>query len=253
MPEVRARVGTSGWSYDHWQGTVYPEHLARDEWLTFYGDRFDTVEVNNTFYQIPTPSRIDSWQERTPTGFRFGFKLSRSITYDRELLETRDLLGRFFGAVGRLPEAERGPILVQPDPELERDVDRLAGFLADVEDVTGSEEWRVAVEFRNEDWLHEDTFAVLDGRDVALCLHDMPGKGPVDEPNEGAPFVYLRRHGADGEYTKRYSEEQIARDAERALDWRAQGRTVFAYYNNDLEGHAPRDASRFVEAMAERS
>lgn len=251
MSEAHAHVGTSGWSYEAWQGSFYPEHLSSEAWLSFYADRLGTVEVNNTFYRIPSASLVASWDERTPGSFRFGFKLSRSITYDRELVGTRPLLERFFEAIGRLPGVKRAPVLVQPDPELGRDVDRLAAFVADVRAATDGG-WRLAFEFRNDDWLHEDTFAVLDDHDLALCLHDMAGKGAVDEPNEAAPFVYLRRHGAEGAYTKRYREEQIARDAERTVDWLAQGRPVFAYFNNDLEGHAPADAARLVQAIEAR-
>lgn len=249
---TEAHAGTSGWSYETWRGDFYPSHLEQSQWLSFYAEHFDTVEVNNTFYQIPTPSRIDSWDDRTPEGFRFGFKLSRSITYDRKLAGTKGLLERFFTSISRLPEAKRGPILVQPDPELDRDVERLEDFFSDLADTEAADVWRIAVEFRNDDWLHEDTFDVLDEHGVALCLHDMPGKGPCEEPNEDAPFVYLRRHGAEGQYTKRYSDEQIQREAERAVEWMAQGLTVFVYFNNDLEGHAPHDAKRFVEAVEER-
>jgi uncharacterized protein YecE (DUF72 family) len=233
----RAYIGTSGWNYKHWRNLIYPQGLPQRRWLDFMAQLFDTVEVNTSFYRIPKPETVDEWQRATPDSFLFALKVWRGITHYRKLKSAGDLTRRFLDTAEALPEDRRAPLLIQLPPNQGRDVEKLRTYLLELNQLTEAR-WRVAVEFRNDTWLDEETRHVLDECGAALCLHDMRGRGAVDETNN-VPFVYLRRHGAaQGTYAGSYSPEDLAREAERVRLWTQQGRNVFIYFNNDIGGHA---------------
>jgi uncharacterized protein YecE (DUF72 family) len=236
---MRAFIGTSGWNYKHWRGDIYPAGFAQRRWLGFVAERFDTVEVNASFYRIPTPETVDAWQRSTPEGFRFALKLWRGITHYRKLKAAGDLTRRFLDSAEMLPEARRAPLLVQLPPGLGPDLGRLEDWVAEFRELTPTR-WDLAFEFRHDAWLAaEGLMALLDRLGVAICLHDMQGRAAAVEPG-GARFVYVRRHGE--RYSGSYSEEQIAADAALVREWTGQGREVYVYYNNDIGGHAFRNA-----------
>lgn len=241
MPAHAAvHVGTSGWSYAHWKDDFY-EGVPQRAWLEAYADRFDTVEVNGSFYSLPKDTTIDKWADKTPHDFRFTMKMWRGVTHYRKLKEARDLLVRFFDPVAHLPKRERGPILVQLPPNMGKNVERLKTFLDEVKDLTAPDRWKIAVEFRDDSWNDKETRKVLDDERAAMVVHDMTGVGANDEPND-ASFVYVRRHGPHGDMSKGYSDSQLEADKRRIEAWREEGRTVYVYYNNDVKGDAPRDA-----------
>lgn len=247
MAGGRCHIGTSGWSYAHWaKGRFYPKGLKQGEWLRFLAERFQTVEVNVSFYRVPTPAFITRWRAVTGGRFRFAIKLWRRITHEKRLTNCGEELATFFGIVNELGP-RRGPLLVQLPPSFHKDVGRLDAFLDALDRATGRTRWRVAVEFRDPSWLSDDVYDLLSRRRAAVCLADT-SRCPITEPND-APFVYVRRHGPGGHYRDRYAPEHIAADAGRIRDWLAAGRDVFVYYNNDVEGHAVDNARQLIEAV----
>ena len=244
----KCHVGTSGWSYAHWaKGRFYPKGMKPGQWLEFFARHFGTVEINSSFYRIPKTDYIKRWREVTGGRFRFAVKLWRRITHEKRLADCARELGDFFEVVGTLGP-KRGPLLVQLPPSMQLDLDRLNEFLTELKKVMGGTRWRTALEFRNADWLSEETHVLLNRRGVALCLADMP-RCPITEPNDVA-FVYIRRHGPGGRYRGCYAPTHIAADARRIRGWMEAGKDVFVYYNNDIDGHAVDNARQLVEALA---
>lgn len=248
MPTPTCHVGTSGWNYKHWSGgRFYPPRLAARNWLAFYATHFDTVEVNNSFYRIPSAESVASWAATVPAHFTFAMKIWRGITHYRKLVNCEEFLDRFFAAANALNPPRRGPLLLQLPPSLGIDVGRLDAFLDAFHAATGTQRWLLAVEFRHPSWLKPEVYALLDRHKVALALADME-RCPITEPN-GADFVYVRRHGPTGRYAGCYAPEHIAADAQRIDRWLRTGRSVFVYYNNDIGGHAVDNARQLMEAL----
>jgi uncharacterized protein YecE (DUF72 family) len=228
-------VGCSGWQYRHWRGDFYPATLPLRLWFAHYAARFDTVEINNTFYRLPEGAVFRAWRERAPAGFTFAVKASRFLTHMKKLTDPEAPLERFFTRARELGPT-LGPILYQLPPRWTVDVERLEGFLRAL-----PRRRRHVLEFREPSWYRDDVFRLLEQFGVALCLHDMHGSasGQLDV----GPFVYVRFHGTE-RYSGSYSDERLQRWAEW-LDARARaGKAIYAYFNNDVGGHAPRDASR---------
>lgn len=243
----RAYIGTSGWSYGHWsKGRFYPVGLKSTDWLRFYAQFFNTVEINASFYRLPKPGVGAKWRETVPAEFRFAVKLWRWITHQRKLTNPADDLEKFFGFANELGE-KRGPILVQLPPAWKRNLDRLDEFLIELRRAVADTPWLVAVEFRNQSWLSEETCDLLDRHGVALCLADME-RCPTTRPND-APLVYVRRHGPSGPYQGCYAPEHIQADAAEIRKWLDAGRDVYVYYNNDVGGHAVDNARQLIEQL----
>jgi uncharacterized protein YecE (DUF72 family) len=242
-------VGTSGWNYRHWRDVVYPHGLPASRWLNYLATVFDTAEVNYSFYRIPSPETVERWSAQVPADFRFAVKLWKGITHFKKLRDCRRFLEPFFAAAQMLPAAQRGPLLVQLPGHQHRDVAKLDAFLNELRELTAPNVWSVAVEFRHPSWLCDEVIELLDRQQAALCVHDMHGKGAVDEPNH-VDFVYVRRHGgSDPHRPGNYTPREIEADADRCEAWREAGKNVFVYYNNDWDGHAVRNALALGEHL----
>jgi uncharacterized protein YecE (DUF72 family) len=236
------RVGTSGYQYRHWKGDFYPAELSQREWFGFYTRQYDTVEINNTFYRIPGPETFDRWRDEAPPGFRFALKYSRYATHMKRLKDPGEALERFLEPAERLG-ARLGPILVQLPPSWGAHSERLDSFLREA-----PRRHRFAVELRDKAWLCKEVYDVLRERGAALVIHDMIEDHPVELT---AGWTYLRFHGR--RYTTGYSPQALAAQARRIRCWLAEGHDVYAFFNNDVGGHAPCNASdlrRFVEASS---
>ncbi|MDB5312391.1 MAG: hypothetical protein JWO38_6593 [Gemmataceae bacterium] len=240
---MAVHIGTSGWSYDHWVDILYPRGASSLERLDAYARRFQTVEVNNTFYRWPKDDVFTTWHDRLPGNFVVSAKASRGLTQFRKLNDPRPWLDRMEGGMCRLRK-KRGVLLVQLPPHFPRDLDRLNRFLAGVP--AGQ---RVAVEFRHPSWDGEDTFDVLASHGAAYCV--MSGANLPCVLRATAEFVYVRFHGPDNHhmYAGSYSEADLRWWADRIGEWQAQGRDVYAYFNNDGYGHAVRNALRVRELI----
>jgi len=203
--------------------------------LAEYARRFDTVEVNATFYRRPAGAMVARWREVTPAGFLFAVKASRQITHLKRLRDAEGALQDFLAAVSPLGD-KLGPVLFQLPPSLGPDPALLSDFLSALPPGL-----RAAVEFRDAAWHHRETFALLERHGAALCIHDYPGMTPCVQAT--APLVYLRFHGTGPvRYAGRYGDDALRPWARRILGWRDEGRDVFAYFNNDRGGAAVEDA-----------
>jgi len=244
MPRTpgRIRIGCSGWQYRHWRGVLYPAGLPVRLWLEHYADRFETVELNNSFYRLPTADAFAAWRQRTPDGFCFAVKASRYLTHRRRLREPAEPLDRFWSRAIRLGD-RLGPVLYQLPPRWRRNPERLSSFLAAL-----PSDRRQVIEFRDPSWYHAEIDVLLARSGVSRCIHDMRGSRSPLEPI--GSFVYLRLHGAGTRYGGRYPAMELTQWAERLAGWAAEGRDAYVYFNNDVGGHAVRDAERLRERLA---
>jgi uncharacterized protein YecE (DUF72 family) len=172
-------------------------------------------------------------------------KLWRGMTHYRKMTHCTRWLSDFGEVLRQLPAAQQGPLLVQLPPQQQRDESRLDAFLAELRQLTVPSPGLVAVEFRHASWNVPEVYAVLDRHETAICLHDMPDRGPVRDPN-GVSLVYVRRHGPKGDYHGAYDTAVLEADGARIRQWRDEGRTIYVYFNNDYDGHAVHDAQRLA-------
>jgi uncharacterized protein YecE (DUF72 family) len=243
MSRGRAHVGCSGWQYKHWRGGFYPAELSQARWFEHYAERFETVEINNSFYRLPEKATFAAWARRAPPGFVFAVKASRFLTHMKKLKDPEEPIERLFSRMVALG-SHLGPVLYQLPPGWTVDVDRFARFL----DVLPPDV-RHVVEFRDPSWYDVEIRRLMQARGVALCLHDMPGSATGKLPT--CPFVYVRFHGSGEKYGGGYSAARLRGWAEWLNAQRDQGYDVYAYFNNDVGGHAPRDAMTLRRALEE--
>jgi uncharacterized protein YecE (DUF72 family) len=228
------RIGCSGWNYKHWRERFYPKGLPTSRWFEFYAGHFDTVEINNSFYRLPPPETFDKWRKQAPPGFCYAVKANRFITQAKKLLDPEEPLERMMTSVSRLDD-RLGPILYQLPPRLGLNLQRLERFL----EATPAGIVNV-FEFRNPSWYVPETYALLERHGAAFCVHDMPGSASPRITT--GPACYLRFHGGEGKYWGRYSDERLLDWAAWIVDQSRGGRPVWAYFNNDIDGHAIHDA-----------
>jgi uncharacterized protein YecE (DUF72 family) len=236
------RIGCSGWAYKDWRGPFYPPEVRLKDHLAYYASRFSTAEINASFYRLPSPAAVARWREDTPPGFLFAWKASRFLTHNKKLNDPADSLALILGRMEGLGE-KYGPVLFQLPPMLHLDRERLAAFLNLL-----PKDRRATIEFRHPSWYVPAVCDLLREHDVALCLsdhHDAPAPWEVT-----AGWVYVRAHGPGGRYAGRYPEADLRSLAGRIADWRAQGRDVFCYYDNDIKSAAPKDAERLIALTA---
>ena len=246
MPDLpRARVGCSGWQYKHWRGDFYPSELPVSRWFAHYATHFDTVEINNTFYRLPEESTFERWAEQAPQGFLYAVKASRFLTHMKKLKDPGEPLVRLFDRLRALA-GHLGPVLYQLPPGWKLDRDRLEYFLQTLP--TGVQH---VLEFREPSWYRDDVSGLLERYGVARCLHDMQGSASGME--RVGPFVYVRFHGPSGRYHGAYPAPRLEHWAEWLDAQRRAGAEVFAYFNNDVGGHAPRDAVTLRALLEARS
>jgi uncharacterized protein YecE (DUF72 family) len=235
MSKGTVRIGTSGWVYPHWRGDFYPEGLKLKDRFGYYAARFDTVELNGSFYRLPSEKAVARWAEQAPAGFTYAWKASRYITQAKKLKDVAGPVELVFSRMTPLG-AHAGPALFQLPPSLHLNLERLASFL-DLLKGRG----RVVIEFRHPSWYVDEVCALLERHDAALCIsdhHDAPSPWRVT-----AKHVYVRGHGPGGLYSGRYPEDALRHWADHIGAWRDQGRDVYAYFDNDIGGAAPRDAA----------
>lgn len=249
MRSGMCHIGTSGWSYPHWsRGRFYPRKLRQNDWLAYYAQHFSIVEVNMTFYRLPTVGMLERWVAATPPDFLFAVKLWRRITHEKRCRNCESEVGAFFDTLRPL-DSKLGVLLAQLPPSQGPDVELLNAFLPMVRRAA-KRDLRVAFEFRDVTWNRFDVRRALDRHGAALCLTDM-SRCQITEPNDDADYVYIRRHGVRGRYRGGYTDEQIDADATQMKEWSSAGRDVFIFYNNDAEGQAVDDARRVQEAIRE--
>ncbi len=229
-------IGTSGWSYAHWEGVIYPQGLPPRERLAYYLGHFATAELNASYYRWPGERTFAGWRRRLPPGFRLSVKAPGLLTHRRRLYGPEAWVERMARGMGLLGE-RAGVLLVQLPPTLPYDHARLDYFLGRLPPGL-----RVACEFRHPSWHNEAVYGLLERHGAAYCV--MSGAGLPCVLRATAPFVYVRLHGPshDWLYAGSYSDDDMRWWAGRVREWAGQGREVWAYFNNDGEGNAVRNA-----------
>jgi uncharacterized protein YecE (DUF72 family) len=237
------RIGCSGWNYADWRGPFYPEGLPQRRWLEHYAGVFDTVEVNNTFYRLPQPKAVERWVEETPRRFTFAIKASRYLTHVKRLRELGPGAARLMEGLAPLVASRRlGPILWQLPASFERDDERLAGALEALPP------GRHCFEFRHPSWFAADVYALLRERGAALVIADHPER-PFQERELTADWTYVRFHHGRGGRGGGYAPRELDTWRRRIAAWRARVE-VYAYFNNDWQAFAPRDARRLASGLS---
>lgn len=224
-------IGTSGWHYKHWKGPFYPEKLPASRMLEFYTHRLLSVELNNTFYRLPTESAVDSWRDGTPDNFLFALKGSRFLTHMKKLKDPEPGIAKFFERADRL-ERKLGPIIFQLPPWWEANAERLDHFLSVLP--KGN---RYSLELRNPSWHTPEILGILRRHNAAYCIFEIAGQFSGIEIT--ADFTYIRLHGpATNAYQGNYSDLALAQWAERLRHWRSELKTAYIYFDNDQDGYA---------------
>ncbi len=241
---TRFRVGTSGWSYDHWKSRFYPEDLPSTDRLPYYAEGFDTVEVNSSFYHLPRETTFTKWRDQTPEGFVFSVKGSRYVTHVKKLAGVEDAILNLTRRAVNLGR-KLGPILWQFPPQIKRDDDRLENFLGFL-----PEHLTHVIEFRAEDWFDEKVYDILQRHGVSCCSVSCPKF--VTQLISTGKVGYLRMHGEAGWYSSEYTDTQLRSWAERILRDFAGCSEAYVYFNNDANAYAVANA-RQLRALLDES
>ncbi|TML54126.1 MAG: DUF72 domain-containing protein [Actinobacteria bacterium] len=237
------RIGCSGWNYQHWRdGVFYPPRFAPRRWLGFYAEHFDTVEINMTFYRLPRDTAVAKWVEETPPDFIFAVKMSRYVTHIKRLRDLPPSLELFYSRIRPLVDTPKlGHVLWQLPATFQRDDERLAQALAQLP------RGRHCFEFRHESWFAPEVYELLRRHEVALVIGDTP-KRPFQSHELTADWTFIRFHeGTRGRFSN-YSESELEEWAQRIERWAASD-DVYAYFNNDRNGYAVRNALWLKERL----
>jgi uncharacterized protein YecE (DUF72 family) len=237
------RVGCSGWNYKHWrEGVFYPPRLPPKEWLTYYARFFDTVEVNATFYRLPRETAVARWVAQTPSEFAFAVKMSRYVTHVKRLRDLDESERLFYSRIAPLVASPKmAPVLWQLPPTFKRDDERLRYALEHLPP------GRHAFEFRESSWFVDEVYALLRGHRAALVIGDDPRR-PFQTHELTTDFTFIRFHAGTRGRNGNYSDSELEEWTERIRGWREQV-GVFAYFNNDWEGFAVRNALGLKERL----
>jgi uncharacterized protein YecE (DUF72 family) len=238
----RPRIGCSGWTYDDWRGPFYPETVRQKDRFAFYATRFDTTEINGSFYRLPSEAAVArAGPDTAPDGFLFAWKVSRYITHNKKLKDCQDSVDLVFGRMKPLGE-HRGPALVQLPPMLHRDDERLKRFLSWLPKGQPSPSSSATPAGTT------TGVRILRDHGVAFCIsdhHDAPSPWLAT-----ANFAYVRGHGPGGHYHGRYSDAELEAWAKQLAAWRAEGLATFSYFDNDVKSAAPKDADKLIALLA---
>ncbi|MFQ5927689.1 MAG: DUF72 domain-containing protein [Terriglobia bacterium] len=227
-------VGTSGYAYPEWKGNFYPPELPATQQLNFYGQQFRTVEINYTFYRLPTARTLSAWLAATPAGFQFSLKANQRITHVQRLRDVEALLRRFLEAATVLALEKRlGPLLFQLPPYFSVDVERLEEFLAQRPRAA-----RFAVEFRHPSWFTDEVYEVLRRHQTALCLAETEESSAPELLTTHFAYLRLRRTS--------YSDAALRAWRKKLEAWRAGGRDVYVYFKHEEAGRGPAYARRLL-------
>jgi uncharacterized protein YecE (DUF72 family) len=235
------RIGTSGYHYRHWVGPFYPPGTSTAQMLEYYVRHFDTLEINNSFYKLPSIETFEHWRDSTPKNFVFAVKASRFITHNKKLKDPENAVDNF------LPRAEHlgrklGPILFQLPPRWHVNVERLRGLLEIL-----PREHRYAFEFRELSWLNPEVNRTLAHFNAAFCIYELAG---YETPLEvTADFAYIRLHGPDGQYQGNYTPACLSRWAKWIEQKAKKLKAIYVYFDNDQAGYAARNALALRKMM----
>lgn len=245
MREGSVHIGTSGWNYAHWKEVFYSAGLSQKDWLAHYTKTFRTVEINNSFYNLPDAKTIRTWREQTPESFVFSVKASRYITHMKKLKDPDEPVANFLKRVTIL-DRKLGPVLFQLPPKWTCNPERLASFLDRLPDAHS-----FAFEFRDRSWWNDDVVHLLKKNKAAFCIYELAG---TQSPKWiTADFAYIRLHGpGENKYEGLYDKQALSGWAGAVSEWIRDGRRVYCYFDNDQNGYAVRNA-RELKTMLEQT
>jgi uncharacterized protein YecE (DUF72 family) len=238
-------IGTSGWHYDHWHGSFYPDEINKEAFLEYYAKFLNTVEINNTFYQMPTKKTLETWRDTVESDFIFSVKASRYITHMKKLREPEKSVDRFLERISFL-RGKLGPILFQLPPHWSINIERLSSFLSFL-----PKKHRYTFEFRDESWFETEVYELLVEHNASFCIYDLDG---CLSPKEiTADYVYVRLHGPDGPYKGKYSKKQLAGWAGAFASWAQKVGEIYCYFDNDQAGFAAENAMELDAMLSQGS
>ncbi len=233
MGQGKIHIGTSGYAYKNWKGDFYPKDLDQKQWLSFYAQEFDSVEINNSFYHLPSKDTFSKWASQTPDSFVFSVKASRYITHMKKLKDPQEPLKKFRDCASGLG-SKMGPILFQLPANFKKKAERLENFLSTAKPIKG------VFEFRHSSWFDPQIMAMLDDFGCGVVMSS--GKGfPCCAQITGS-ICYMRLHGTRKLYHSSYSHDALQHFAALARGYAQKGIDCFIYFNNDALGHAHRNA-----------
>jgi uncharacterized protein YecE (DUF72 family) len=235
MAMTQYYIGTSGWHYEHWEGRFYPDRMPKSRWLEFYSGHYTTVELNNSFYRLPSIEAFTRWRNTVPDGFKFAVKMSRFITHIKRLKDAEEPLLMFLSHADYLEE-KLGPLLYQLPPNMKCDYPLLERFLSVL-----PQRYCHIFEFRHVSWLNDDVFELLWKYNAGLCVFDMPDLTcPLVTTSDTG---YIRFHGSQGLYSSFYSDEEMMAWTKRIREIRRDLSEIYIYFNNDAEAYAVLNAA----------
>ena len=241
---ANVKIGTSGWHYQHWRGPYYPVNVPPRGMFEYYAQDFDTVELNNSFYRLPSAATFEAWSKAAPAGFCFAVKGSRYLTHLKRLMDPEPALERLMESTRGLG-GQLGPILFQLPPNWHCNVERLEKFLDALPSGV-----RFSIEFRDQSWHTEKVFGLLRKHNVAFCLFELAGF--ISPMSVTADFVYVRLHGPGNKYQGDYSTPVLRSWARRIRRWMRDGLDVYLYFDNDQAGYAVKNARDLKRMLAAR-
>lgn len=236
-------IGTSGWHYAHWEGKFYPKSVKKKDMLKYYSGHFHTVEINNSFYNLPKKKTFKDWAKQSPKEFVFAVKASRYITHMKKLKGPKRSVSKFLRRVDALGK-KLGPIVFQLPPKWKCDAERLESFL---KMLPKRKKYRYAFEFRNETWFRKEVYDLLKEHNAAFCIYDYNRR--MSPKKLTADFVYLRLHGPDGAYKGSYSKRALAAWKRSFSSWKGKVKDIYCYFDNDQAGYAPKNAEKLEEMV----
>ena len=242
MNENAIHIGTSGWHYQHWIGSFYPEGMQSDDFLEYYARHFDTVEINNSFYGLPEEGTLRQWRQTVPKDFLFSAKASRYITHMKKLLDPCQPVDTFLERMESLTP-KLGPVLFQLPPNWRVNPDRLKAFLEIL-----PPDRRYTFEFRDPSWFISSVYELLEQYHAAFCIYELAGRISPKTPT--ADFIYVRLHGPGEAYQGCYSTQELSGWAGAFSSWSGQVKEIFCYFDNDQAGYAVRNATELREMLA---
>lgn len=234
MAGGRIFIGTSGWNYKHWKESFYPGDLKQKDWLEFYSYRLKTVEINNSFYHLPSIKTIKEWYKITPDNFTFSVKMSRYITHMKKLKDPKQSCKKIFSHAKHLND-KLGPFLFQLPPRWKFNRNRFENFIKTLPD-----KYRYTFEFRDKTWWNDEALELLKFYNIAFCIYELAGE--ISPKEVTADFIYIRLHGPGGKYEGSYTISSLSGWADALAAWQSKDQNVYIYFDNDQAGYAVKNA-----------
>lgn len=243
--EGAIHIGTSGWSYKHWKNSFYPPKLKTTDWLEFYSTNFLVTEINTSFYRLPQKETVINWTKKVREGFRFCPKMSRFVTHMKKLNDPEESLERYFEVFEPMQKL-MGPVLVQLPPFLKFDYNKAEHFYKVLN--KNFRLYQFVMEVRHPTWLDDDSLTLMAGHNIGFVVSQSGVGFPYSEMVT-ANNIYVRFHGPGELYASSYSDKMLDDFAKKFSKWKKEGHVVWGFFNNDINGHAVKDARRLIAML----